>query len=62
MQPLKVRIDGDEIRAVFIAAAGYPMPGQTFDFDGTTYTVHTVTHTWINTHPAVIAVADREAR
>lgn len=35
-KPIKVRIDKDQIRALFIAANGYPMPGQTFDFDGTT--------------------------
>ena len=62
MRPLKVRIDKDQIRALFVAADGYPMPGETFDFDGTTYTVHTVAHARINTHPAVIAVADRGTR
>lgn len=59
MIPLKVRIDKTEIKAVFIAADGYPMPGETFAYDGKTYTVHTVAHAWINDHQAVVATADR---
>lgn len=62
MQPLKVRIDKDQIRALFIAADGYPMPGETFTFDGTTYTVHTVAHAWHTRGRAIIAQADKATR
>lgn len=58
MHPLKIRVEkNDEIRALFIAADGYPMPGETFTYDARTYTVHTVAHAWHTRGRAIICHA-----
>lgn len=61
MEPTHIRFEPNEVHAVFIEAAGYPMPGETFTYDAHTYTVHMVTRALHSTYGSVIiATATRE--